>query len=38
MKNDSNLQRWLVAGPETARFNDEFEYYVGLYQLENDVQ
>ena len=38
MKNDSNLQRWLVAGPEAARFNDEFEYYVGLYQLENDVQ
>ena len=38
MKNDSNLQRWLVAGPETARFNDEFEYYVGFYQLENDVQ
>ena len=37
-ESDSSLQRWLVAGPETAHFIDEFEYYVGLYQLENVVQ
>ena len=27
-----------MAGPETARLIDEFEYFISLYQLENDVQ
>ena len=37
-ENDSSLQRWLVAGPKTARIIDEFEHSIVLYQLENDVQ
>ena len=33
-ENDSNLQRWLLAGPETARLIDKFGYSIGIYQLE----
>ena len=36
-ENDSSLQRWLGVGPETARLIDDFEYFIGLYQLKNDV-
>ena len=37
-ENNSSLQRWLKAGPETARLIDEFGSSIGLYQIENDVQ
>ena len=37
-ENDSTLERWLVADPKTAYLINEFEYSIGLYQLENDVQ
>ena len=36
-ENDSTLERWLVADPKTAYLINEFEYSIGLYQLENDV-
>ena len=27
-----------MGGPDTVRFIDKFEYSIGLYQFENDVQ
>ena len=36
--NNRSLQRWLVVGPETVHLNDEFEYSIVPYQLNNDVQ
>ena len=33
-ENNSNLQRWLLAGLETARLIDKFGYSIGIYQLE----
>ena len=37
-ENDNSLQRRLAYGPETAYLFDKFEYSIGLYGLENDVQ